>query len=113
MNQSTVIIDIYPIEEVLSLVLVDIQKKDTLFLTDQDREHLFQQVFDRAIRMLIFLDDDQPRSQKVEWMYRQIEKPVYRYLRQSFTPRQLNILRAHTHIKTLIFNHQLKVFSWQ
>lgn len=111
MNQSTVIIDIHPVLELLSNVLSE-ANDNKLFLTVQDREHLCAQVFDRAIRLLIFLDDDQPRSDKVVQAYRQIEKPLYRYLKQNFTLSQLNVLRAHTHIKTLIFNHQLKVFSW-
>lgn len=114
MNQFIAFIDIHPLmEHIASIIDSDVNCR-TLFPSLQDRNYLYEQVFDKAIRVLIFLDDDQPRTAKVDRVYhRYLEKPVYRFLRQNFTETQLNELRKQSHIKTHILNHQLKVFSWQ
>lgn len=114
MNQFIAIIDIHPVMEHIASILDGDLYCRSLFPTDQDRINLYEQIFDKAIRILIFLDDDQPRATKVDVVYRRyLEKPVYRFLRQSFTAVELATLRQQTHMKTHILNHQLKVFSWQ
>lgn len=114
MNHFIAIIDIHPIMEHLASILDGETYCRSMFPTEQDRANLYEQIFDKAIRVLIFLDDDQPRTAKVDRVYhRYLEKPVYRFLRQNFTETQLNELRKQSHIKTHILNHQLKVFSWQ
>lgn len=113
MNHFIAIIDIHPVMEHLASILDGETYCRSMFPTEQDRINLYEQIFDKAIRVLIFLADDHPRPAKVDVVYRRyLEKPVYRFLRQSFTASELALMRKQTHMKTYILNHQLKVFSW-